>query len=140
MSYFAKIDKKTNIVVDVISATRLFIYSLEDSEDWVQTSYNYTGGKKFVAIGDTYDKESDIFYRPQPSLSYVLNKEGSFWEPPTPPKENPKTLFAWDEENQRYIPHFKAEDVAAGNVPQWYLDKVEGIIDISNIDEIPDLE
>lgn len=140
MSYFAKIDKETNTVVNVVNATRLFIYSLEDSEDWVQTSYNNTDGKKFAAIGDIYDKENDIFYRPQPGASYVLNKEGSLWEVPVPPKEEPKTLFAWDEKNQRYIPHFRAEDVAAGNVPQWYLDKVEGKIDISNLDEIPDLE
>lgn len=132
MSYFAKIDKQTNEVLNVIRASRLHIYSLDDSEDWVQTSFNNSNGKKFAAIGDTYDRVNDIFYRPSPGEDYTLNTEGSLWENSAPPPSNTDTLYAWDETNKRWIPHYRAEDVEAGNVPQWYLDKVNGTIDMSD--------
>ena len=44
MSHFARVDKKTNKVTDVIVATQLEIYSYADSEDWFQTSYNQSDG------------------------------------------------------------------------------------------------
>lgn len=140
MSYFAKIDKQTNIVIDVISATRLFIYSLEDSEDWIQTSYNNTGNKKYAAIGDIYDREKDLFYRPKPFESYIFDENGSLWKPPFEKTDQTQILTAWDDKNQRYVPHYSAEDVKNGNVPDWYMDKVNGVIGIDNIEEIPTIE
>ena len=55
MSHFARVDKKTNKVTDVIVATQLEIYSYADSEDWFQTSYNQSDGKPTAQIGATYD-------------------------------------------------------------------------------------
>ena len=40
MSHFARVDKSTNKVTDVVVATQAWVYEQSDSEDWFQTSYN----------------------------------------------------------------------------------------------------
>ena len=128
MSHFAKIDKTTNKVTEVTVATKMYIYSLSDSEDWVQTSYNKSNGKPFAQVGSTYDKENDVFIPPQPiqSTSGVICKSWIWdsttykWVPPIPEPTDWDTLYAWVEETQEWIPHYSAEDVKNDQVPEWY--------------------
>ena len=66
MSHFARVDKSTNKVTDVVVATQAWVYEQTDSEDWFQTSYNQSDGKPFAAVGSTYDRENNLFIPVQP--------------------------------------------------------------------------
>ena len=61
MSHFARVDKSTNKVTDVVVASQLWVYEQPDSEDWFQTSYNESDGKPFAAVGSTYDRSNNVF-------------------------------------------------------------------------------
>lgn len=63
MSHFAKLNE-ANIVTEVITSDQSFIDTLPDSEVWVQTSYTARIRGKYAGIGDTYDKERDVFVAP----------------------------------------------------------------------------
>ena len=69
MSHFARVDKSTNKVTDVVVATQAWVYEQSDSEDWFQTSYNQSDGKPFAAVGSTYDRSNNVFIPVQPIMS-----------------------------------------------------------------------
>jgi hypothetical protein len=144
MSHFARVDKKTNKVTDVIVATRLHIYSLDDSEDWFQTSYNKSDGKPFASVGSTYDRENNVFIPPQPlssftgvaCTSWVWNTDEYKWQPPIDfpsdydkNNEDPlqRVLYSWYEEERSWVRHYNQHQIEAGLSPDWYNQKV-GII------------
>jgi hypothetical protein len=128
MSHFAKVDKQTNKVTEIIVATKLHIYSLSDSEDWVQYSYNKSYGKPSAQIGSTYDRENDVFIPPQPIMStsgavcasWIWDSLNYKWVPPVPEPKDWDTLYAWVEETQEWIPHYSADDVINDRVPDSY--------------------
>lgn len=111
MAHFAKVNKQTNVVEKVIVATQAHIYSLDDFEDWVQTSYNTfagqhkTGGvplrKNFAGIGMIYDRVRDAFYVPQPYPSWSLNEDTCQWEAPVECPDDGK-VYNWNESNQSW--------------------------------------
>lgn len=120
MAHFAKVNKVTNIVEQVIVATQSHINSLDDSEDWVQTSYNTRSGihfgedgnpdggialrKNFAGIGYTYDRTLDAFIPPRPTQypSWILNEETGTWEAPVPyPEDGYK--YKWDEDSLTWV-------------------------------------
>ncbi len=97
MSHFAKIDSD-NIVTQVIVAEQDFINSglVGDSFLWVQTSYNNNFRKQFAGVGYTYDKVNDVFIKPQPYASWIL--DASFdWQPPTAMPDDDK-MYNWNED------------------------------------------
>ena len=89
MSHFALVENGT--VAQVIVATPLHIMGLNNSEDWIQTSYNTHGGehpagkplrKNYAGIGYTYDRVRDAFIQPQPNPSWVLDEVTCLWQAP----------------------------------------------------------
>ena len=102
MPYFARINKSTKIVEEVISATQLQIYGLDNFEDWVQTSYNASIRKNYAGIGDTYDSVRDAFYAPKPYPSWTLNETTCIWEAPVAYPNDGK-LYEWDEDNTKWV-------------------------------------
>ena len=90
MSHFAKVDKSTNKVTDVVVATQAWVYEQSDSEDWFQTSYNESDGKPFAAVGSTYDKANNLFIPVQPiesttgvaCTSWVWDSTNYVWKAP----------------------------------------------------------
>jgi len=62
---------------------------------WIQTSYNNNIRKQFAGIGHTYDPVADVFIKPQPYSSWVLD-ENFDWQPPTPRPEG--IGWYWNEE------------------------------------------
>lgn len=102
MPYFARINKQTNIVEEVISSTQLNIFGKHDFEDWVQTSYNGNIRKNYAGIGYTYDKVRDAFIAPKPFPSWVLNEDTCKWEPPIENPSNETDFYSWDEENGQW--------------------------------------
>jgi hypothetical protein len=68
---------------------------------WVQTSYNGAFRKQYAGIGFTYDEEADVFVRPQPYPSWVLD-ESHDWQAPTPmPTEGGP--YTWDEDTLSWV-------------------------------------
>jgi len=118
MSHFAKIlDGK---VIQVIVAEQKFFDTFVDSSpgQWLQTSYNTRGGVhygpdsepdggvamrgNYAGIGYTYDPAADVFYAPQPYLSWILNKTTWLWEPPIAyPTDG--LQYAWDESIKTWV-------------------------------------
>jgi hypothetical protein len=101
MSHYAKVvDGK---VTQVIVAEADFFNTFVDTSPgtWIQTSYNTRGNKHYNAqgvedtsaatpalrgnyagIGYIYDAENDVFYPPQPSSEYILDKSTWTWSKP----------------------------------------------------------
>ena len=110
MAHYAKIEN--NVVTQVIVAEADFIESLDDSDSWVQTSYNTRGGKhydpetgaeddgtplrkNYACIGFIYDGTG--FHAPQPFDSWTLNTTNYFWEAPLDyPTDG--DVYYWDED------------------------------------------
>lgn len=106
MAHFAEIDSR-NIVLRVIVVADE--YESNGAEwchnllggTWVQTSYNNNIRKQYAGIGYTYDPVNDVFIRPRPFPSWVLD-ENFDWQPPTPKPVDGKNYF-WFEENKQWI-------------------------------------
>jgi len=83
------------------------IHPEEGEGTWVQTSYNQNFRKKYAGIGDTYDKENNVFISPQPYPSWTLD-ENFDWQPPVAEPEDNKMQedgsrkghYQWNENKQ----------------------------------------
>ena len=117
MSHFAEV--KDGTVTQVIVAEQDFIDTLDNSSEWVQTSYNTRGGKhydpetgeedsgtplrkNYAGEGYTYDSVKDVFYEPQPYPSWILDDDTCLWEPPAayPTDDKP---YDWDEDTTAWV-------------------------------------
>lgn len=116
MAHWAEVDEN-NIV------TRVLVTSNDEPDEgyqwlidnlggrWIQTSYNtianqhIEGGTplrgNYASPGDTYDEDLDVFYAPQPYLSWVLNKDTYLWEAPTPLPQDGQ-IYVWNEETESW--------------------------------------
>ena len=96
MAHYAKINKQTRLVENVIVADKDFISSLDDCEDWIQTSYNAKIRKNYAGIGMLYDPINDWFVGAQPYPSWTLDSDAK-WQSPTPRPTDGK-FYTWNEE------------------------------------------
>ena len=75
--------------------------------NWVQCSYNNNFRKQYAGVGFRYNRERDVFIRPQPFPSWTLGQD-SDWAPPTPyPEGGP---YKWIEETQQWEPVLENEE------------------------------
>jgi len=108
MSHFAKIE--AGIVTQVIVAEQDFIDT--QSGQYVQTSYNTRGNQhslggtpmrgNFAGIGYVYDESLDVFYEPQPFISWTLNETTFVWEPPIAYPSDGQ-MYVWDEPSTSWV-------------------------------------
>ena len=126
MSHFAKV--VDGIVTNVIVAEQEFIDTYDDGipGEWIQTSYNTSGGKhyapnsrepiedggvalrkNYAGIGYTYDKIRDAFIPPQPWPSWTLNEDTCRWEAPVPyprtEEDEDQNEFLWKEDILNWV-------------------------------------
>jgi len=112
MAHFAHI---TNGIVDqviVIEADVLATGHWGDPSEWVQTSYNTSGGvhlgngtplrKNFAGIGFTYDATRDAFIPPKSFASWVLNEDTCQWDAPTP-RPTDGADYVWRESDTSWV-------------------------------------
>ena len=121
MSHFAKI--VDGIVTNVIVAEQEFIDTYDDGipGEWIQTSYNTSGGKhytpnsrepiedggvalrkNYAGIGYTYDETRDAFIRPKPFDSWSLNEDTCDWDAPVDYPSDGEAYF-WDEDIVNWV-------------------------------------
>jgi hypothetical protein len=112
MAHFAKVNG--GIVETVIVAEPEFFDTFVDSSpgEWIQTSYNTSGGvhanggtplrKNYAGIGYTYDSVRDAFIPPSPYASWVLNEDTCLWDCPVEYPTDGST-YSWDEDNQQWV-------------------------------------
>lgn len=110
MAHFAKVEN--GIVTNVIVAEQSFIDTglLGDPKQWIQTSYNTSGGihklggeplrKNYAGIGYLYIKEIDAFVPPKPFPSWVLDEKNGTWKAPV---DRPEGNFIWQESTLSWI-------------------------------------
>lgn len=65
--------------------------------NWIQTSFNNNFRKQYGDMGFTYDPNADVFIRPRPYPSWLLN-ENYDWRPPIP-MPNDDNNYWWDEDH-----------------------------------------
>lgn len=112
MAHWAHV--KDGIVVNVIVIEKevLDLGHWGDPSEWVQTSYNTSGGKhllggtplrgNYAGLGFIYDSVNDVFYPPAPFPSWVLNNVTWTWEAPTPMPTDGK-MYTWQEETTSWV-------------------------------------
>lgn len=64
---------------------------------WIQTSYNGTFRHQYGSVGHLYLESEDVFVRPSPFPSWVLDVHYE-WQPPIPYPDD-REDYLWDEES-----------------------------------------
>jgi len=118
MSHFAQVIN--GIVTQVIVAEQDFINSgaVGPASEWIQTSYNTRGGVhygqdgqpdngtalrgNYAGIGYVYDSIHDVFYAPQPYLSWTISAPTWIWTAPEPMPTDGKP-YLWDEPTKSWV-------------------------------------
>jgi hypothetical protein len=103
MGHYAKVED--GVVTQVIVADGVDWCEKNLGGEWVQTSYNTSGGvhsggkfpihKNYAGVGYTFDGVG--FAAPQPYASWTMNTATYLWEAPTPKPEDGK-FYSWNEE------------------------------------------
>lgn len=110
MSHFAEVID--NIVIRVIVAEQPFIDTLENSEQWIQTSYNTYHGVNnreggtalrynYAGIGYTYDEDLDAFIAPKPYASWTFDESICDWIAPVSIPDDGDN-YIWNEDDQEW--------------------------------------
>jgi hypothetical protein len=102
MAHFARIDEN-NIVQEVLVVDNSVEHRGEDflanelglGGRWIQTSYNHNFRKQYAGYGYYYDEIKDVFIKPQPYPSWILD-ENNDWKAPI---VRPDDFSDWDEES-----------------------------------------
>jgi len=108
MAHFAQINSD-NVVVEILVVPDNQEHRGQDylaidcglGGTWIQTSYNNNIRMRYATKGGKYDPELDIFIRPQPWPSWVLDVNYE-WEPPVPMPTDGQ-MYMWQEETQSWI-------------------------------------
>lgn len=108
MAYFAEIDEQ-NTVIRVLAVPdeeqhrgqSFLADDLKLGGIWIETSYNDEFRKQFASPGFSFDPHANVFIRPQPYSSWVLN-DNHDWQPPVPyPTEGGQ--WTWNETNKEWL-------------------------------------
>ena len=117
MAYFAKLNNSN--VVTAVHAVENSITTTGGSEDpqkgidflktlyndsntWIQTSFNGTIRKNYAGPGFTYDYSRDAFIPPKLFASWTLNESTCQWEPPVTYPDDGK-FYTWNEDNKEWV-------------------------------------
>jgi hypothetical protein len=116
MAYFAKLGtggvvEQVIVVDDGIATSELegvdYLNALYKTDDvWKQTYPDELGvskRKQYAGIDFRYDSELDIFIKPQPYPSWIID-ENNDWQPPIPrPEPMEDASWFWDEDNESWV-------------------------------------
>ena len=112
MAHFAQIDENNKVLKVIgVDNNELLINGVEneakginfcklllgENTNWVQTSYDNSFRKQYAGVDYTYDINKNIFIRPQPYPSWILNTDNE-WSAPVPYPEDENNKYTWNEE------------------------------------------
>jgi hypothetical protein len=114
MAHFAELDEN-NVVLRVIVVHNNELIDGEENESeqlgidfcvahfggrWIQTSYNANFRKNYAGIAYTYDPIADVFIKPKPYPSWILDSNHD-WQAPTlqPVDVFNEYTWKWNEES-----------------------------------------
>ena len=115
MAYFAELNENNVVSRVVIINNDILMTGIMESEElgirfcknlygentnWVQTSYTGKIRKQFASKDYFYDKGNDVFIKPQPYASWVLD-DNFDWHSPIPYPDN-NNFYDWNEEQQTW--------------------------------------
>ena len=126
MAHYAEIVDGLVVRITVVNNAVITVDGVEDGAigaafchnllvgEWVQTSYNTSGGVNsaggtalrfnYAGIGYTYDTVLDAFYAPKPYPSWILDETTCLWEAPIPmPVPNNPPFYVWDEATESWV-------------------------------------
>jgi hypothetical protein len=84
---------------------------------WIQTSYNNNFRVRFAGPGYLYNEELDVFLKPKPFSSWVLDQESFDWIAPVlKPRED--RFYWWNEETINW-------ELFPSPFPSWVLEDDE---------------
>lgn len=66
---------------------------------WIQTSYNNNFRKQYAEVDGYYDQINDVFIKPKPFPSWILDANFD-WQAPKP---KPEGFFYWNESGLDWI-------------------------------------
>jgi len=111
MAHFAEISE-SNVVLRVLvvpddEEPRGQEYLADDlglGGTWVQTSYNGRVRSLFAGVDYNYDPDDDVFYRPSPYPSWVLDADTKEWGAPVAlPADADTVTYRWDEDTTSWV-------------------------------------
>jgi hypothetical protein len=108
MAHYAFLDEN-NIVTEVIVGRNEWevVDGISDWEKWygdfrgqkcVRTSCNGNIRKQYAGIGYYYDEDADVFIKPQPDPTWLLDSNYD-WQPP---EGKPNANVVWNDETQAW--------------------------------------
>jgi len=111
MTHFAEVID--GIVTRIIVTEQGFINGMENSEQWIQTSYNTFHGVNnreggtalrynYAGVGYTYDSNLDAFISPKPYASWTLDESICDWIAPVLRPDDGGT-YIWNEDDQEWV-------------------------------------
>jgi hypothetical protein len=107
MAHFAKIENGLVTAVVVVDNEyekdgQAYLNNLGITGTWVQTSYSASFGKKFAAIGDSYNNRTKEFKPAKPFESWTWDSGTWSWLPPTP-RPDIQGIWNWDEASRSWV-------------------------------------
>jgi len=110
MAHYAFIDDNNVVTEVIVGKDENELLDGLTPEEWygnfrgqrcVRTSYNGNIRKQYAGIDYTYNETADVFIRPQPFPSWVLDSNYD-WQAPIERPADGKG-YTWDEENQVWV-------------------------------------
>jgi len=120
VAHWARVQNGVVTSVIVIEKEVLDLGHWGDPAEYIQTSYNTSGGKhllggtplrfNYAGLGYSYDAVRDAFIPPKPFASWLLDEETCLWNAPTPMPTDGK-IYNWDEATTSWIEFVVVEEV-----------------------------
>lgn len=118
MAHFALLDDNNTVLQVIVVGNEYLLDGEVEKEErgvqfcidtfgggiWKQTSYNNNFRKEYARVGGTYDPLHDVFIRPKPYPSWVLDSNFN-WVAPIPYPGIMGGDFVWNETSQTWDPH-----------------------------------
>ena len=104
MAYYAELDKDNKVLRVLVmndkwTATRClkFLKDKISPNVWVMTKIDGSARGHYAGKNDTYDSSKDLFIRPKPYNSWLLDEQTGRWVAPKPMPQSQSKYYKWHE-------------------------------------------
>ncbi len=118
MAHFAQLDENNVVLQVIVVGNEYLLDNGQEREElgvrfcvdtfgggiWKQTSYNNKFRKQYAVVGGTYDSVNDVFIKPKPYGSWVLDPDFN-WVSPVPYPGQMVGDYLWNEQTGSWEPN-----------------------------------